>query len=195
MKARSQTMCCERAFGNKGRRRRTLPPSLLGSTIRPARLNDRVRDGNGCDPRGKAADQIQKAEGRACGGESLRSLASSPLRNFASTPGKIGNGKIEFESCAVLLHEEWHTVLWTSQATRAISTARLSILLCLHLQPIDVLVSNGPSGSLRSGKIRLEGGFPLRCFQRFSGPDIATRRCHWHDSRYTRGQSVPVLSY
>ena len=46
------------AFEIKGRRRRTLPPSLLGSTIRPARLNDRVRDGNGCDPRGKAADQI-----------------------------------------------------------------------------------------------------------------------------------------
>ena len=84
---------------------------------------------------------------------------------------------------------------WTSQAARAISTARLSILLCLHLQPINVLVSNGPSEGLPPGKIRLEGGFPLRCFQRFSGPDIATRRCHWHDSRYTRGQSVPVLSY
>jgi hypothetical protein len=83
----------------------------------------------------------------------------------------------------------------TSQAARAISTARLRILLFLHLQPINVLVSNGPSGSLRSGKIRLEGGFPLRCFQRFSGPDIATRRCLWQDSRYTRGQSVPVLSY
>src|SRR5688500_20410229 len=84
---------------------------------------------------------------------------------------------------------------WTSQAARAISTARLRILLFLHLQPINVLVSNGPSEGLPPGKIRLEGGFPLRCFQRFSGPDIATRRCLWQDSRYTRGQSVPVLSY
>jgi hypothetical protein len=83
----------------------------------------------------------------------------------------------------------------TGQASRAISTARLRKLLFLHLQPIDVLVSNGPSEGLPPGKIRLEGGFPLRCFQRFSGPDIATRRCHGHDSRYTRGQSVPVLSY
>ena len=33
------------------RRRRTLPPSGPGSTIRAARLNDRVRDGNGCGPR------------------------------------------------------------------------------------------------------------------------------------------------
>jgi hypothetical protein len=86
-------------------------------------------------------------------------------------------------------------VLWTGQASRAISTARLRMLPFLHLQPINVLVSNGPSEGLPPGKIRLEGGFPLRCFQRFSGPNIATRRCHWHDSRYTRGQSVPVLSY
>jgi hypothetical protein len=68
---------------------------------------------------------------------------------------------------------------WTGQASRAISTARLNMLPCLHLRPINVLVSNGPSEVLRPGKIRLGGGFPLRCFQRFSRPDIATRRCPW----------------
>ena len=41
----------------QGRRRRTLPPGYPGSTIRAARLNDRVRDGNGCDPRAIVADQ------------------------------------------------------------------------------------------------------------------------------------------
>ena len=81
------------------------------------------------------------------------------------------------------------------QASRAISTARLNMLPCLHLRPIDVVVSDGPSGSLRSGKIGLGGGFPLRCFQRFSCPDIATRRYPWRNSRYTSGRSVPVLSY
>ena len=55
----------DEALRIKGRRRRTLPPSLLGSTIRPARLNDRVRDGNGCDPRGKAADQKENGFGNA----------------------------------------------------------------------------------------------------------------------------------
>jgi len=85
--------------------------------------------------------------------------------------------------------------VWTDQATRAISTAWLRWLPILHLRPINVLVSNGPSEGLRPGKIRLGGSFPLRCFQRFSRPDVATRRCHRHDSRYTRGQSVPVLSY
>src|SRR3989338_3514292 len=40
----------------------------------------------------------------------------------------------------------------------------------------------------------LRGGFPLRCFQRLSGPNIATLRCPWQDSRYTRGSFVLVLS-
>ena len=83
----------------------------------------------------------------------------------------------------------------TDQASRAISTARLRMLPCLHLRPIDVLISNGAYESFRSGKIRLGGGFPLRCFQRFSRPNVATRRYPWQNSRYTRGQSVPVLSY
>ena len=41
----------------------------------------------------------------------------------------------------------------------------------------------------------IEGGFPLRCFQRLSRPHIATLRCRWRDNRYTRGASIPVLSY
>ena len=38
-------------------------------------------------------------------------------------------------------------------------------------------------------------GFTLICFQRFSLPDVATRRYRWRDNRYTRGPSNPVLSY
>ena len=45
------------------------------------------------------------------------------------------------------------------------------------------------------GKSNLEGGFPLRCFQRLSLPYVATRQCHWRDNRNTRGTSTPVLSY
>ena len=48
---------------------------------------------------------------------------------------------------------------------------------------------------LPGGITNLEGGFPLRCFQWLSRPDIATRHCHWRDNRYTRGPSIPVLSY
>jgi hypothetical protein len=81
------------------------------------------------------------------------------------------------------------------QASRALSTARLHVLPRFHLPPINVVVSHGPSGVLRPGRIHLGQGFPLRCVQRFSRPGMATRRCIWQHSRYTRGQSVPVLSY
>ena len=50
-------------------------------------------------------------------------------------------------------------------------------------------------GGLASGKSHLEAGFPLRCLQRLSLPDLATRPCHWRDNRCTRGPSTPVLSY
>lgn len=78
----------------------------------------------------------------------------------------------------------------TGQARRVLSTARLSVLPHVHLPPINVVVSHDPSGRIHLGQ-----GFPLRCVQRFSRPDLATRHCRWHDNRYTRGRSVPVLSY
>jgi len=45
------------------------------------------------------------------------------------------------------------------------------------------------------GRSHLGVGFPLRCFQRLSHPHLATRLCRWRDNRYTRGASIPVLSY
>jgi len=45
------------------------------------------------------------------------------------------------------------------------------------------------------GNSHLGGGFPLRCLQRLSRPNLATRPCRWHDNRCTSGSSVPVLSY
>ncbi len=36
----------------------TLPPPLEGSTIGAGRLNDRVRDGNGCDPSAMVAERV-----------------------------------------------------------------------------------------------------------------------------------------
>ena len=76
------------------------------------------------------------------------------------------------------------------QANRAISTGQLNTLLCLHLQPIDVVVFHSPQG-----RPCFEGGFPLRCLQRLSCPHIATLHCRWHDNRSTSGASTPVLSY
>ncbi len=73
---------------------------------------------------------------------------------------------------------------------RAIRTARLHALLHFHLRPIDVMVYHGPRG-----RPRLEGGFLLRCLQQLSRPYLATQRCSWRNNWYTRGTSIPVLSY
>ena len=76
------------------------------------------------------------------------------------------------------------------QAKRAISTGQLHASLRFHTLPINVLVLNGSLG-----KSNLEVGFPLRCFQRLSHPNVATGQCHWRDNPNTRGSSTPVLSY
>ena len=76
------------------------------------------------------------------------------------------------------------------KAVRAISTRWLNASPHVHLAPIDRVVFPDPSGSAH-----LEGGFPLRCFQRLSRPHVATRQCRWRDNRNTRGASIPVLSY
>ena len=73
---------------------------------------------------------------------------------------------------------------------RIISTSRLNALLRVHLKPINLIISQD-SQTIPYLKV----GFPLRCFQRLSIPDIATRQCRRRDSRYTRGQFTPVLSY
>jgi hypothetical protein len=45
------------------------------------------------------------------------------------------------------------------------------------------------------GRPGLGEGFPLRCFQRLSRPDVASQPCTWRYNWSTRGPSVPVLSY
>ena len=109
--------------------------------------------------------------------------------------GGVGSGAREAGSDSAA----WCGVNWmgggAGQATRAISTARLHVLPRFHLPPIDVVVSYGPSETRRSGSVHLGRGFPLRCFQRLSRPDVATRRCPWRNNRYTSGRSIPVLSY
>ena len=90
-----------------------------------------------------------------------------------------------------ILHLTYKTI-WVlyGQAKRAISIGQLHMSPCFHIQPINVVVYNGSLG-----KSYLEVGFPLRCFQRLSHPNIATRQCHWRDNRNTRGSSTLVLSY
>ena len=80
-------------------------------------------------------------------------------------------------------------------------------------QALDLLVSStfiryrtpsddlSTSSSLRgltyfhSGSLILQGGFTLRCLQRLSLPHFASLLCPWQNNSFTRGASIPVLSY
>jgi hypothetical protein len=94
--------------------------------------------------------------------------------------------------------------------TRNQPSTRGSELLCRR-RPL-VPVGSTPHGTSTSGlsntcstcglqdledpwNPNLGAGFPLRCFQRLSLPNVANRPCRWRDNRHTRGSSTQVLSY
>ncbi len=133
----------------------------------------------------------------------LRSVApTGPLRSGGPLPPSLRARPCPGLSFLVLRPAFWCVLLpecqtgrGAGQASRGISTARLHVSPRFHLPPINVVVSYAPSEGLHPGSAHLGVGFPLRCFQRLSRPDVATRRCRWRDNRYTSGRSVPVLSY
>ncbi len=68
----------------------------------------------------------------------------------------------------------------------------------VHMRPINQVFCLGPllhASRREAWTSHLAVGFALRCIQRFSRPDVATRRCPGRDNRCTSGPSVPVLSY
>src|SRR5215204_4050953 len=81
------------------------------------------------------------------------------------------------------------------QASRVISTGKLHVSLRFHTQPISLVIFQDPLEALRPGKSHLGECFTLRCVQRFSLPNVTTRRYPWQDNRYIRGSFNPVLSY
>src|SRR5690606_19662774 len=81
------------------------------------------------------------------------------------------------------------------QAARPISTGQLHTLPCFHFRPINPVICWGPYSVHTDGRPHLGAGFPLRCFQRLSDPNVANQPCPWQDNWHTRGSSVPVLSY
>ena len=112
---------------------------------------------------------------------------------FAITTEKIGyNLGIRCSCCSRSIQL---CPLVCGQAARPISTGKLNTLLCVHTRPINLVVFEGSSGSLRCGISNLGVGFPLRCFQRLSIPNLATQLCRWRDNWTTIGSSIPVLSY
>ena len=155
---------------------------------RPGGLNGRVRNGNGCGPAsmvaGKAPSRRSGRLGTIPGlcrtrkhaldirmsGEQLhvRSLCQRPLnrtnlpRRWLALPRVFGHeGKAAPRS-------GWSSCL-------AVRTGRLKRSPAVHARPIDLVVFQEPTHYC--WKPNLGGGFALRCLQRLSCPDLATRRC------------------
>ena len=80
-------------------------------------------------------------------------------------------------------------VIWSS--SRHISTRSAECITALTPTAYQPGSLPGVFRDRSPGRSNLRMGFPLRCFQRLSLPNIATLRCRWHDNRCTRGSSIP----
>jgi len=152
---------------------------LRRSTIGATALNGRVRDGIGCFARAMTTKPKKRP--------------GTFVPKHQCVPSLRCN-RMTIVSC-VAFDDLWLgmfclAVSGSNQAYRAISTSQLKALPLLHLWPIDVVVFHGSQG-----RPCFEGGFPLRCLQRLSCPNIATQHYRWHDNWSTSGSFTPVLSY
>ena len=180
---------------------------LRRSTIGATALNCRVRDGIGCFAR--AMTTKPKKRPRRAGYDAARFQTSAEpgvyLWGFyfryqiVPSPGcnLSCSSCVAFDCqcfsqrpCPGMANFIDLAVSGSNQAYRAISTSQLKALPLLHLWPIDVVVFHGSQG-----RPCFEGGFPLRCLQRLSCPNIATQHYRWHDNWSTSGSFTPVLSY
>ena len=180
----------------------------------PDGLNGRVRDGNGCGPASIVAgepDGGRRSPPAASSGTWSvgRSRRRVPVRGprFFGVVVVVADQSLAGRVSGLTRHfREAHATPtsdppggeaggsgWSSRL--AVRTGRLRRSPAVHSRPIDLVVFQEPLVHECTRKPRLGGGFALRCLQRLSGPDLATRRCPERDSRYTRGRSSPILSY
>ena len=137
-------------FEVKIRRRPTFPHSCPCSIIGATELNFCVRDGNRCCLCAIATEkrltfnkhfwQLLRRLHDTCCCYSLQGNACLFPKIFSGFGAKLPSPR-----CTVKT--------FYGQASRSISTGKLNTLLCLHTRPINVVVSNGPLGNLRSREI------------------------------------------
>ena len=183
------------------RRRATLPHPLECSTIAAPGLSYRVRNGTGRLTRAMTTANLTATAGKpkeskpACYrwrfGNRLADARHKAHRNRIVTTKRSLSPGIEAQE-------------------RRGTNHHMVGMLCRH-RPL-VPVGSIPHGTSTPGlsntcstcglqqfktvrNPNLGAGFPLRCFQRLSLPNVANRPCHWRDNRHTRGSSTQVLSY
>ncbi len=152
------------------RRRPTLPPRLQGSTIGAERLSFRVRNGTGRFPLAMTAVTLWRCSGPP--------VTWGCARISGTAQWTRSNMFVCYQVVGLLVPVSF--------------SSRWSCLTHPAYLPSGLAGSLSP---LRGWKPHLEAGFPLRCFQRLSLPNVANQPCSWRNNWHTRGSSVPVLSY
>ena len=167
----------------------------------PGGLNGRVRNGNGCDPAGmvagKPAGGLSGHAGRDSAVAGHKHKPFTPHRkswhvrknqNQPSVIWHLPSGichlpvVIRIESVRPPDRSGRRSCSGTTAESRsgwssclAVRTGRLRRSPAVHARPIDLVVFQEPTHFC--WKPNLGGGFALRCLQRLSCPDLATRRC------------------
>ena len=183
------------------------------------RLNFCVRDGNRWIPQAIVTGNVSGSSVHSRF-PSLRSLPlplrfrsasgfrflRSALHSLASAPSKPH--RIDLESSSVPLRFSAPAFALASSLRFLLSQQCLALdqaldrlvsasYICYHTSTADLSTSSSLRGLtyLRSGSLLLQGGFTLRCLQRLSRPHFASLLCPWQNNSFTRGASIPVLSY
>ena len=172
------------------RRCPTLPHGPPCSTIGAVSLSFRVRNVSGRFPDAMAAVTLLTYPttppspgvfpgGRGVGGSYVKNHKVDAIHRYQHahrpTPKK-GGGSVK-------------------SSRRLISTSQLHTSRRFHIWPINPVIYWEPHTLKGVGRSHLKAGFPLRCFQRLSIPNVANQPCPWQNNWHTRGPSNPVLSY
>ena len=180
------------AFVSWMRRRATLPHPVGCSTIAVPGLSFRVRNGTGRLTWAMAAANLLLSAGTwsrrrvaawepDSGRDALIRLVLIPC---SLSCGMVRSRMLAFQpglDCCVA----FRPLVPVGSTPRGASTSGLSTTCSAW----------GLQGPVVLWNAYLGAGFPLRCFQRLSLPNVANRPCHWRDNRHTRGSSTQVLSY
>ena len=190
------------------RRRATLPHPLECSTIAVPGLSFRVRKGTGrLTWAMTTAKPIQRPTGRT-GGRQRNQPRFRSWRSGNRTTDANNQTLHRYrhrdhkKQCSLPSNERNHhrtrpdpTSGSESVPRSPVSTGRLHPSRGFHLRPIEHVFNMRATGTEVPRNPNLGAGFPLRCFQRLSLPNVANRPCRWRDNRHTRGPSTQVLSY
>ena len=118
-------------------------------------------------------------------------------------PGLIGGGcglsviRIVVASSAFSFHPLFWLGVWVVFSVGPLVPVGSRAHYCASTSGLSTQSSPGGLHTPQVGcrKPHLGAGFPLRCFQRLSLPNVANQPCTWRYNWHTRGSSIPVLSY